>query len=235
MRLYGDRGSSNTRRVLTTALHLNIDLEFRFLNLFAGENRKPEYLALNPNGTIPTFVDGDVVLFEAAAIMIYLAEKAGSDLWPSNAARFETLKWMFWAAEHFRRGPSMLIEERFIKRLHGQAEDAVLVAEAMKAIHRYAAVLDGHLRDRSFVVGADVTLADFDLAAPLSHIPRTRAPFLEYPNVAAWYERLQERVPAWRTTGEAQETRIAEIEAAFAAPPAVVLSDAVSKGTRAAL
>ncbi|MCM3267142.1 glutathione S-transferase N-terminal domain-containing protein, partial [Streptomyces thermoviolaceus] len=100
MQLYGDRGSSNTRRVLTVARHLQLDVEFIFVNLFAGENRTAAYLALNPNGTIPTFVDGDVVLFEASAIMIYLAEKAGSALWPDGAARFETLKWMFWAAEH---------------------------------------------------------------------------------------------------------------------------------------
>jgi len=70
MKVYGDRGSSNTRRVLTTAAYLGLEVEFVFLDLFSGENRTPEYLALNPNGTIPTLVDGDVVLFEASAIMI---------------------------------------------------------------------------------------------------------------------------------------------------------------------
>ncbi|SEA67255.1 glutathione S-transferase [Paraburkholderia sartisoli] len=212
MRLYGDRGSSNTRRVLTTARHVQFDVEFIFVNLFAGENRTPTYLALNPNGTIPTFVDGDVVLFEASAIMIYLAEKAGSSLWPAGPARFETLKWMFWAAEHFRRGPSMLIEERFIKPIQGHAEDAALVGDALKSIHRYAAVLDVHLRDRLFVVGHTLTLADIDLAAPFSHIQRTRAPFDAYPNLMAWHKRLIDGVPAWRSTGEDLERRIAEIQ-----------------------
>ena len=215
MRLYGDRGSSNTRRVLTVIDHLNLDVEFRFVNLFVGENRTPEYLALNPNGTIPTFTDGNLTLFEASAIMSYLAEKTASTLWPPGLARFEVLKWMFWAAEHFRRGPSVLIDERFIHRLKGQPEDPALVADAMKSIHRYAAVLDSHLRDRAFVVGETPTLADIDLASPFSHIARTRAPFDVYPNLGAWHARLSEAIPAWRTSGADLERRIAEIEASF--------------------
>ncbi|WP_392395737.1 glutathione S-transferase family protein [Paraburkholderia caledonica] len=196
---------------------MQLDVYFNFVNLFAGENRTPTYLALNPNGTIPTFVDGGVVLYEASAIMIYLAEKAGSTLWPDGAARLETLKWMFWAAEHFRRGPSVLIEERFIKQLQGHKEDAALVGDALKSIHRYAAVLDAHLRDRPFVVGHALTLADIDLAAPFSHVPRTRAPFDAYPHLMAWHQRLIDDVDAWRATGEDLERRIAEIQSAAGA------------------
>ncbi len=219
MKVYGDRGSSNTRRVLTTAAYLGLDVEFVFLDLFSGQNRTPEYLALNPNGSIPTLVDGDVVLFEASAIMIYLAEQSGSALLPEGKAKYETLKWMFWAAEHFRRGPTVLIEQRFMERLKGHAENPTLVAEALHAIHRYTAVLDEHLRTRAFMVGDALTLADIDLAAPLSHIPRTQAPFLEYPHVAAWYARIN-AIPAWQQSGAAQERRIVDIEGLFSAQPA---------------
>ncbi len=216
MKLYGDRGSSNTRRVLTVIEHLNLDVEFEFVNLFAGENRRPEYLAISPSGTIPAFTDGEFALFEASSITIYLAERAGSALWPSGPRRFEVLKWMFWAAEHFRRGPAVLIDERFIHRLKGLPENPALVDDAMKSIHRYAKVLDHHLHDRAFVTGAAPTLADIDLASPFSHLPRTRAPFDAYPHLWAWHGRLSEAVPAWRSTGEALERRIAEIEASFA-------------------
>lgn len=216
MKLYGDRGSSNTRRVLTVARHSGVEVEFEFINLFAGENRRPEYLALNPNGTIPTLVDGGVVLFEASVITIYIAEKSGSDLWPSGAARFDVLKWMFWAAEHFRKGPSVLIDERFIHRLRGRPENPALVDDAMCSIRRYAAVLDGHLALRPFVAGDRPTLADIDLASPFSHLPRTRAPLADYRHLIAWHDRLLDAVPAWRSTGVELECRIAEIEADFA-------------------
>lgn len=133
---------------------------------------------------------------------------------PSGKAKYETLKWMFWAAEHFRRGPTVLIEQRFMERLKGHAENPTLVAEALHAIHRYTAVLEGHLSTRRFMVGDGLTLADIDLAAPLSHIPRTQAPFLEYPHVAAWYERIN-AIAAWQQSGVAQERRIREIEGLF--------------------
>jgi glutathione S-transferase len=121
---------------------------------------------------------------------------------------------MFWAAEHFRRGPTVLIEQRFMARLKGHVEDESLVGEALRAINRYTSVLDEHLRTRQFVVGDALTLADFDLAAPLSHIPRTQAPFLEYPHVAAWYVRVN-NIVAWQATGLDQERRIREIERFF--------------------
>lgn len=215
MRLYGDRGSSNTRRVLTVAMHVGIAFDFHFVNLFEGENRKRDYLSLNPNGTIPTLVDDDVVLFEASAIMVYLAEKTNSSLWPSGNSRYQVLKWMFWAAEHFRRGPAVLIEERFMGRLRGHMEDGQLVTEAMASIHRYAAVLDQYLSNRPFVAGSTPTLADIDLAAPFSHIPRTNAPYTEFGNLVAWHRRLGKAIPAWRETGLQLEHRIIEIEAMF--------------------
>lgn len=216
MKLYGDRGSSNTRRVLTVIGHLQLDVEFQFVNLFTGENRWPAYLALNPNGTIPTLTDGDLALFEASAISIYLAERANTPLWPTGPARIEVLKWMFWAAEHFRRGPAVLIDERFIHRLKGRPENPALVAHALGLVDRYADVLDNHLKDRAFVVGDSPTLADIDLAAPFSHLPRTRAPLDAYQHLSAWHERLGNAIPAWRTTGQDLERRIREIEASFA-------------------
>lgn len=216
MRIYGDRGSSNTRRVLAVAMHLQMDFDFRFVNLFNGENRVEPYLDLNPAGMIPTLVDDDVVIFEASAIMIYLAERVDSSLWPTGNDRYQVLKWMFWAAEHFRRGPAVLIEERFMGRLRGHAEDSRAVEDAMASIRRYAAVLDKHLSTRLFVAGPTATLADIDLAAPFSHIRRTSAPYADFQNLTAWHQRLDEAIPAWRETGIQLEDRVEEIRALFA-------------------
>lgn len=213
MKLYGDRASSNTRRVLATAAHMNVELELHLVDLFKKDNRRGDYLALNPNGMIPTFVDGPLVLSEASAIMIYLAEKFSSDLLPGGQARFQTLKWMFWAAEHFRYGPPILIDERFFKKVHKKREDPWAIEFANASIRKHSAVLDAHLKGRRFVVGDRLTLADFDLAAPFSHVPRTRAPFDEFPHLSAWHQRLLDEVPAWRTTRDQLEERIKEIVA----------------------
>jgi glutathione S-transferase len=138
-----------------------------------GAYSQPAYLAKNPNGTIPVLEDGDVTLYEAAAINIYLADKFKSDLLPEGEGRYQTLKWMFWAAEHFRQGPPILFIERIAKRFIGAPEDPRAVADAEASLRKFAAVLDAHLAGRRFVVGDGFTLADIDLAAPLSQMSRS--------------------------------------------------------------
>ena len=215
MMLFGDQGSSNTRRVLATAAHIGVELDLQSISLFRREHRRPEFLALNPHGQIPVLLDGPVVLYEASAIMIYLAEKFASDLLPGGDDRYQTLKWMFWAAEHFRQGPAILIEERFIRPMQGHSEDLWAINFAEQAIRKHAAVLDAHLETRRFVVTEHVTLADFDLASPFSHVARTGAPFHEFPHLIAWHKRMLDEVPAWRSTRNSLETRIRDINAEF--------------------
>jgi glutathione S-transferase len=218
MIIYGDYGSSSTRRVLTVLRHLEVEFEFRLVNLSAGENKRPEYLAINPNGAVPAMLDGRVILFEASAIMLYIAAQHPSPLLPDGDAYFDTIKWMFWAAEHFRRGHTDLIEERYLKRAHQLQADDRICARAEASVHRYAAVLNEHLSNRRFVVGDSPTLADIDLAAPLSHLRRTAAPYNKYPHIASWHDRLLSEMPEWRETGELLERRISEIEARSRAP-----------------
>jgi glutathione S-transferase len=74
MKLYMNR-MSNVRRVRLTAAVLGIELEEIPLDFAKGEHKTPEYLAVNPNGSVPTLVDGDFVLSESRAIMQYLASK----------------------------------------------------------------------------------------------------------------------------------------------------------------
>jgi glutathione S-transferase len=189
--------------------HLGIELEEVFVDLLKGENQSPEYLAVNPNGMAPALVDGDVVLWEAAAIMIYLAEKVDeTELWPRGVARYDVLRWVFWAAEHFRQPAPMYFEERLAARLMGRPADESRIAEANRRLVRFAPVLDAHLENRSYVVGNHVTLADFDLAAPLSQMPRTAVPYHEYANIMQWSERLTEEVPAWGETGKRLDARM---------------------------
>lgn len=201
MKHYMDPGSGSCRRVSAVAQHLGIELEEVFVDLLKGENRSPEYLAVNPNGMVPSLSDGDVTLWEGDVIMIHLAQKVQpTSLWPEGPQRQEILRWMFWAAEHFRQGPPILVEEVYLKRFMGLAPDESRVAEGRRRIERFAPILDVHLSDRDFVAGDGVTLADFALAAPLSHMVRAELPFDPYSNILAWNTRLDES-PAWRDTG----------------------------------
>jgi glutathione S-transferase len=217
MKLYGDPGSGSTRRVLAALYHIGAEFDFQLVDLFKGDNRTAEFLDLNPNGMIPVLVDGDVVLYEASAINLYLAEKFGSNLLPKGYDRSLTLQWMFWAAEHWRQGPPALFNERIAKVAMGIQQDPRVIADADASIRKFAAVLEEHLKGRRYVIGDQVTLADIDLAATFTHLPRTNPPYTEFPNVMAWHQRLLDEVPAWSRTRDEVEERMATLMAMIGA------------------
>src|ERR1700733_5448255 len=99
MKLYGFPPTRSIR-VLWMLRELGVDFEFVNVNLVAGENRSQEFLALNPAGKLPVLVDGDFVLTESVAIVVYLAEKyADKGLLPANLeARARVNRWLLFAA-----------------------------------------------------------------------------------------------------------------------------------------
>ena len=72
------------RRVLALAKHLGLDVEFVAMDPNTGALKSPDFAALNPNNKAPVLVDGETVLWESSAIMVYLCNKAGSDMWPTQ-------------------------------------------------------------------------------------------------------------------------------------------------------
>ncbi|MDY0965394.1 MULTISPECIES: glutathione S-transferase family protein [Massilia] len=201
IQIHGDLGSGSFRRVATAAKIMGVDIEHINVDLFKGESHTPAFLKLNPHGLTPVLQDGDTIIWEASAINIYLAEKAGSALLGKSANdRYQVLQWMFWSGEQWRVFATLLFNERVAGRVMGQAEDPSIVNLLLKNMRAAASVLDAHLASRRFIVGDELTLADIDIAAPFSQVFRTKAPFVEFPNLWAWQERLLETVPAWADT-----------------------------------
>jgi len=93
MRIYWIKAQA-PRRVLALVKHLGVEAEFVEVDMMAGGFKMPDYVALNPNMKAPTLVDGDLVLWEASAIMAHLCIKQGSDMWPASdpAEQVEVLR-----------------------------------------------------------------------------------------------------------------------------------------------
>ncbi|MEG8040302.1 glutathione S-transferase family protein [Sphingomonas sp. LR60] len=209
IKIYGDPGSGSLRRVTSAAAIMNVPIERVNIDLFKGESHTADFLELNPHGLSPVMVDGDVVLYEASAINLYLADKAGSQLLGATPReRYEVLQWMFWSGEQWRVFATLTFDERIGKRFMGQPEDESITALTFAKIRAAAAVLDAHLADSPFIVGGKLTLADIDIAAPFSQNERTKVPFDEYPNLVAWQQRLLATVPAWAETKREVDERI---------------------------
>lgn len=209
IKVYGDPGSGSLRRVTSAAAAMGVAIERVNIDLFKGESHTPEFLELNPHGLSPVMVDGDFVLYEASAINLYLAEKAGSDLAGAmTRERYEILQWMFWSGEQWRIFATLTFDEVLGKRLMGLPQDEAIVQLAFAKIRAAAAVLDAHLADRQFIVGDRLTLADFDIAGPFSQNERTKIPLNEFPNLVAWQQRLLKTAPSWAATKQEVDARI---------------------------
>jgi glutathione S-transferase len=144
---------------------LGVDFEPISVNLFAGEGSRPEFLKLNPAAKIPVLVDGDLVLTESAAIVLYLAEKYRKFL-PTNArGRAEVNRWLLFTVTELEQ-PLWRIAKN--KNLYPQEQRlAADIPLASEDFRRMAAVAEKHMQGRTFVVGDDVTVADFVLAYTL--------------------------------------------------------------------
>jgi glutathione S-transferase len=188
----------NPRKACAVAKHLNAPVEFVHVDLRKGENRTPEFLALNPNGKVPVLETGGGSLWESNAIMCYLARTAGSDLWPSDDDRqIEVMRWLSWDSQHFTRHAGSLYFEHIIKPAFGMGSaDRAAVEEATGFFKRFAAVLDDHLSGRAYLVGDALTVADFAVGITLPYAERARLPLTGFPEVERWHARLSE-LPAW--------------------------------------
>ena len=202
MQLYINPISPNVRRARLTAAVLGLALEEKKLDFAKGEHKTPEYLALNPNGAVPTLVDGDFVLTESRAIMQYLAsKKPEAGLLPRDEpGRADVTRWQFWDAAHFSPQLGALAFQRVLKRAFGMGEpDAAKVDEALANFRRFAAVLNGRLDGKRFVVGAALTLADLTIASSLMYARQSEAPVAEFPHLEAWFGRMSD-MEAWKKT-----------------------------------
>jgi glutathione S-transferase len=202
MKLYINTLSPNVRRVRLTAAVLGLQLEEIALDFTKGEHKTPEYLAINPNGAVPSLVDGDYVLTESRAIMQYLAaKKPESALLPRDErGRADVTRWQFWDSSHFSPQVGTLVFQRLLKQMFGMGEpDAAKVEEALTNLRRYAAVLNKHLEGKRYVVGDALTLADLTLASTLMYAKQVDVPLAEFPNIQGWLGRITE-LDAWKQT-----------------------------------
>jgi len=202
MKLYHFPHSPNTRKVLAVIHSLELDTELEMVNLLTGEQMKAEFIRLNPNHKIPTLEDGDFVLWESNAIMQYLAtQKPDNKLWPSDSkVQADISRWQCWQLAHWGPACESLIYERMVKKITGEGDpDPAEIAKGEENLHLFAAVLNQHLKGRRWIVGDNVTLADFSVGAPLTYTEAAQLPIESYGEIRRWYDGL-EKLVAWKRT-----------------------------------
>ncbi|MBF2028361.1 MAG: glutathione S-transferase family protein [Oscillatoriales cyanobacterium C42_A2020_001] len=201
MKLYYFPPSPNTRKAHAVAIHLELPLELHLVNLQQGEQRSPEFLALNPTGRTPALQDGDFALWESTAIMQYFASQVPNSLWSEDAKiRADIVRWQSWELAHWTPACQPLQYENFVKQVLQLGDpDLAVVHQAVERFHKEAIALDNHLAEHKFLVNDTLTLADFSVASALTYAVPAHFPLDHYPHIRAWYGRM-EQLPAWQKT-----------------------------------
>jgi glutathione S-transferase len=166
MKLY-EFGPTRSIRVRWTLQEMGAPFEVVTVNMFANENRGPEFLKINPAGKLPALVDGDIVLTESVAIVLYLAEKyADKNLMPKDLAeRAQVYRWLLFTTTELEQ-PLW----RIARHTNVYPKDKRIPEEVDLARGDFlpmAQVLEDHMRSRKFVATEKVTVADFVLAYTL--------------------------------------------------------------------
>lgn len=186
MKLYHHPLSGHAHRARLFLSLLGLPHELIEVDLKAGAHKQPEFLAKNPFGQVPVLEDGDTLIADSNAILVYLAKKAGRTDWlPEDAAGAAAVqRWLSVAAGEVAYGPAAA---RLIT-VFGAGFDA---DEVISRSHLLLGRLQSHLGGRDWLVGQGPTVADVALYSYVARAPEGNVDLSAYPAVNAFLRRIE--------------------------------------------
>lgn len=193
LKIWGRLNSLNVKKVVWCAAELGLLFERIDAGGKFGGLDSPEFLARNPNGTIPLIDDDGFTLWESNAIVRYLAAKYGSgSLYPADLQqRADADRWMDWQATVFN--PTLVPAIYNLLRVAPEQRNQVAIDAAREKVDRLAGLLEQHLAGRTWLTGERFTMADIALGCSMHlwlNLPLERTP---RPELERWYTALRAR------------------------------------------
>lgn len=192
------------------------------VSLSAGDQHRPAFLAISPNGKIPAIVDhaprvaeGPLPVFESGAILLYLAEKTGQLLPIAPCERTEVMQWLFWQMSGL--GPMAGQVGHFLR--YAPEPVPYAVDRYTRELQRLYGVLDRRLRERDVVAGADFSIADIAIHPWIVPHAAHGQTLSDFPDLLRWFKAIGER-PAVRRAYAGVEDVYAHPGAPVAGAPA---------------
>lgn len=202
MRLWGRKSSINVQKVLWCLAELGLeegkDFERIDAGLQFGKNRTPEFLALNPNGLVPTLEDGDLVLWESNTILRYLVRQydPSKRLTSTIAAQYQSEKWMDWQLGTM--WPPLRVALLGLTRTPEADRNYELIQKSYQEADSLLALLDQHLAKHSYCSGEQFSAGDIPLALCVSRwillnqtFPEKTGARSQLSNINAWMQRIE--------------------------------------------
>lgn len=180
------------------------------VNLRKREQKSPEYLALNPNGKVPTIIDSDgpggkpYTLFESGAILIYLAEKTGQFRPDDERQWFDVIQWLMWQMG----GPGAMFTvaaDFFMTK--DEVDTEYPLERYTKEAYRLLDVAEKRLGASEYIAGADYSIADMALYPHCMNVKRWGGSLEKYPNIRGWMEKVEARPATARAREKTEHIR----------------------------
>ncbi|XP_063914992.1 glutathione S-transferase 1-like [Zophobas morio] len=182
--------SPPARSVLMTAESIGLNLQLKEVNLLKAEHKKPEFLKLNPQHTVPTLVDENgFILWDSHAIMPYLLSKYAKDdtLYPKNATKRALVDQRL----HFDSGVAWATTKLVLRPIiyHGKKE---ILQEHVDAVHEVYSFVESFLEGKQWIAGDSVTIADFSFITTLTSLDVIiKIEATKYPKLVAYLEKTE--------------------------------------------
>jgi glutathione S-transferase len=202
IRLWGRKSSINVQKVLWCLAELGLkegkDFERIDAGLHFGKNRTPEFLALNPNGLVPTLQDGDLVLWESNTILRYLIlQYDQSKRFPADiSSQYQSEKWMDWQLGTM--WPSLRVAFLGLTRTPESERNYEVIRKAYQDTNALLALLDQQLSTQHYCSGDSFNIGDIPLALCVSRwillnqtFPEKTGPRLSLQSIEAWMRRIE--------------------------------------------
>lgn len=186
---------TSATRVHWALEELGVSYEKIRIDLAAGDQKKPEYLALNPNGKVPVLVADGEPIFESLAILLYLGERFGVEkgLFPSEIqARAVAFKWMAWASVTLTEALFRFMRNT-LERFPADERNAKAAEGAKNDVHAALAILEKAIADKPYLLGDDFSLVDVSIASMVPFMARIGIDTGNYPGINAWAGRCMTR------------------------------------------
>lgn len=196
IKLYGNPFSTCTRKVIATLVESNLPYELDVVDFAKGQHKSPEHMARQPFGQVPAIDDDGFSLYESRAIARYVDAKGGGKLTPADPKqRAKMEQWLSVETENFKPHAMKYVYAEVFHR----PQTPEVMEHAKQGLETALAVLEQDLTDKPFLVGDQLTIADYSFAPYIEYAMNTSAKeiFAKYPHVMAWWGRVSER-PAWK-------------------------------------
>lgn len=195
IKIWGRASSSNVQALMWAIEELELPHHRQDVGFIYGGNDTPDFLAMNPNGTVPVLQDGEnKPLWETGAILRYLAEKYAADaFWPKDVEeRAEVDKWAEWAKINVALKFTAPIFWRVVRTAPSKQETQA-IKQAISVLNGFLAVAETQLGKQSFLASPNLSLADIQFGHLLYRYFDIEIERASFPNIDGYYRRLSER------------------------------------------